>query len=155
MINKFDVYFEKNDISQERNNIYASDVLDIFNSIDWLKEQKECIKSEDEFGSFISIVYKDTAGLEYSFELELYVDDNNKRQEMPLNFSLSYLYQETEIHKILFGLLGERSEIKNKNIFMDDQNMDFTMKCLNAFLKHNHEFLKNNMYENFSSDLKE
>ena len=99
--------------------------------------------------------YKDSNNLEFEFNAELYVEDEHKNENLPLKFSLTYSYQEIKMKKVLFGLLGEKEEITSENIFMDDQDIEFTLKCLNAFLKHNHEFLITNMYENFGTDLKE
>lgn len=155
MIKRFNVTVEKNDDYTDRENIYGTDVLDMFNAIPWNEERKEYFKSEEEFGSCLSVRYKDSNNLEFSFEVELYFDDENKDETLPLKYSLSYSYQEIKMEKAFLGLFGEKEKIIDESIFMDDQDMDFTLKCLNAFIKHDHEFLKNNMYENFGPDLKE
>ena len=142
MIKKFDATLEKNDKYTDRENMYGSDVLEMFTSVSWEKDWKECIRSEDEFGTFFTVKYKDSNNLEFEFNAELYVEDEHKNENLPLKFSLTYSYQEIKMKKVLFGL-------------MDDQDIEFTLKCLNAFLKHNHEFLITNMYENFGTDLKE
>ena len=154
MINKFDASVEKGAKYTERENMYGSDVLERFTSITWEEDWKECIKSEDEFGTFFSVKFKDSNNLEFEFNAELYIEEEDKNENLPLKFSLTYSYQEIKIKKILFGLLGEKEAIRSENIFMDDQDMEFTLKCLNAFLKHDHIFLLSNMYENFGTDLK-
>jgi len=155
MILKFDTTLEKNDKYTDRENIYGSDVLELFTSVSWKEDWKECIRSENAFGTFFTVKYKDSNNLEFEFNAELYVEDEHKNENLPLKFSLTYSYQEIKMKKVLFGLLGEKEEIRSENIFMDDQDMEFTLKCLNAFLKHNHEFLITIMYENFGTDLKE
>ena len=155
MIKRFNVTLEMNDDYTDRANIYGSDVLDMFNAIPWNDEKNEYFKSDEEFGSCLSVIYKDSSNLEFSFEVELYFDDENKDETLPLKYSLSYSYQEIKMEKAFLGLFGEKEKIIDESIFMDDQDMDFTLKCLNAFLAHNHEFLKNNMYTNFGPDLKE
>ncbi len=155
MIKKFNVIIEKNDNSTVRENSYGSDVLELFTSVSWKEDWKECIQSEDEFGTFFSVNYKDSNNLEFEFDAELYIEDELKNENLPLKFSLTYSYQEIKMKKVLFGLLGEKEEIRSENIFMDDQDMDFTLKCLNAFLRHDYMFLLSNMYNNFGTDLKE
>lgn len=155
MIKRFDVTLEIDDKEHIRNNLYGSDVLDIFYGISWHEQFRKCMNSDDEFGPYISIAYKDDSKVEYSFDAELYFDDEHKNENLPIKFSLTYSYQQIKMKKILFGLLGEKKEVNNETIFMDDQTMDFTFKCLNAFLAHNHEFLISNMYTNFGIDLKE
>jgi hypothetical protein len=155
MINLFEASLEKNDSYKDRKNIYGSDVLEMFTAIPWNEDRKECFKTEDEFGSFFTVSYKNADNLKFSFDAELYIDDEHKDENFPIKFSLTYSYQHKKTKKILFGLLGEKEETADENIFMDDQNMEFTLKCLNAFLRHDHEFLISNMYENFGTDLKE
>ncbi len=155
MINKFDASVEKGVKYTVRENMYGSDVLEMFTSVSWEEDWKECIRSEDEFGTFFSVKFKDSNNLEFEFNAELYIEEEDKNENLPLKFSLTYSYQEIKMKKVLFGLLGEKEAIRSENIFMDDQDMDFTLKCLNAFLKHDHIFLLSNMYENFGTDLKE
>ncbi len=155
MIKRFDATLEIDDKDNIRNNLFGSDVLDIFNGVSWQEQYKKCLNSHDDFGPFFSVEYKDELKVEYSFDAELYFADENKDNSLPVRFSLTYSYQKIKMKKIFFGLFGEKEELINENIFMDDQTMDFALKCLNAFLAHNHEFLTSNMYENFGADLKE
>ena len=77
MIKRFNVTLEMNDDYTDRANIYGSDVLDMFNAIPWNDEKNEYFKSEEEFGSCLSVIYKDSSNLEFSFEVELYFDDES------------------------------------------------------------------------------
>lgn len=155
MMNTFAVTLEINDDTITHKNMQSADALAIFTAMPWNEDWKKCSESDDEFGSFFSVSYKDEHNLEFTFETELFVDDDNKNPNVPMKFSLTYLHQEIIIKKVLFGLFGEKEEVISKNIFMDDQNMEFTLRCLYAFLQLDHTFLTNNMYENFGTDVNE
>lgn len=154
MIKRFDVTLEIDEKDIMRDNIYASDVLEMFDNISWREQYEKCLADDNEFGPYFSVSYKDELNLEYSFDVELYAP-YEEEEDKKMSFSLTYSYQETRMKKIFFGLFGEKEKINNEIIFMDDQNMEFASKCLQAFLRHDKNFLLNNMYENFGTDVKE
>ena len=78
--------------------------------------------------------------------------DPSKVNPNKLRFTLSYSYQEWVTKKRLFGLLSDKQVISDEYIMMNDQDIDFTLKCLQAFVRLNKEYLKSNMYDYFGDE---
>jgi len=157
MIKRFDVILEKNDNSDERKNLYAADVLEIFNNIPWQKEYDECLRNYDDFGSYFSVSYKDKfSDFEYSLDVELFFDEDSYNGiPVPISYTVSYSYQEERTKKIFFGLFGTKQVIKEVFDFLDAVSYESVVKYLEAFLRHDNEFLKNDMKEKNEADLKD
>jgi len=49
-------------------------------------------------------------------------------------------------------LLSDKQVISDEYIMMNDQDIDFTLKCLQAFVRLNKEYLKSNMYDYFGDE---
>lgn len=156
MINKFDVHIEKDEDIKEHKNLYASDVLSKINAIPWNDEYKKCLASDDEYGTFFYVTFVDNSNLEYAFDVELYLFDDDEKNEInnqsPTLFTICYSYQEIIKEKVFFGLFGEKEKIVDRVVYMDPVDFDFTLQCLQAFLRHDHAYLKMNIISSISFD---
>ncbi len=155
---RFDVIYADTKGNKERNNILSGEVVDFFNSLPWKESFQDCLKTEDAiYDYYFSVSYLDDAQLEQSFDLELFIDDESKlpKENQPLRFSLNLWKSEYVTKKIFFGLFGTKQIVKDNSIIMDDQNIDFAVKCLQAFVRLDVDYLRNNMYENFGVDKKD
>lgn len=146
---RYTIYYDDSKQAAEYKNKLSGEVLDFFNTIDWknaLQDYYNAENKEDYYSVDFTVEYKDTFDLEYSFDVEFYFDENEDSLETnSFNFDLSYWYQENKTKKILFGLLGEKQVLKNESVYSIEHDLDFTLKCLNAFLRNDHDFLINNL----------
>lgn len=154
---RFDVVYystlDSEDI--EKSNVSGSEVLEIFNSIPWKTIYSDSINNGvNLFDYSFSVSYVDINQLEFSFDIDFYTDelDPSKVNLNKLRFTLGYSYQEWVTKKRLFGLLSDKQVISDEYIMMNDQDIDFTLKCLQAFVRLNKEYLKSNMYDYFGDE---
>ncbi len=154
---RFDVVYystlDSEDI--EKSNVSGSEVIEIFNSIPWKTIYSDSINNGvNLFDYSFSVSSVDINQLEFSFDIDFYTDelDSSKVNPNKLRFTLSYSYQEWVTKKRLFGLLSDKQVISDEYIMMNDQDIDFTLKCLQAFVRLNKEYLKSNMYDYFGDE---
>jgi hypothetical protein len=69
----------------------------------------------------------------------------NDLKENGLKFEISLDRESKKMKKVLFGLLGEKEVIVNENITMQNQNLEFAVKCMYAFISLDFDFLDKNM----------
>lgn len=143
MIRKMDVTLEIDGQEKVHKNLNASQIHDVFNTIDWQAQYQLCLTNEDYFGPYFLVTYFDEANLEYNYSVEFYfVEDDEGQFPKEMIFSLSYSYQERVIEKFFFGLFGEKEKIQNAIFFKDEQSLQDALDCLNAFSRMDTSYLE-------------
>ena len=140
---RFNVVYSDSKGEKERKNLIASEVLDYFKSLPWQESFEDCLKNEDAVFDYMFIVYYMNAEqLEQSFDIEIFMDDENKSLNQNISFDVSVWYEEYIMKKVFFGLFGEKKEVKNDSIILENQDTYNTLKCLQAFVQLDSEYLK-------------
>ncbi|MFN8284084.1 MAG: hypothetical protein U0U67_12770 [Chitinophagales bacterium] len=130
----------------------ASKVIEVFKNIAW----KDFFiayhetKNDDAFDYF-EVEFEDADNISFNIDISLYKDFDEEIKINPenveLKFDVSFYTSKTVLKKVLFGLFGERNELKQKSFYLENQKLEMTFKCLYAFVSLDFDFLKQNMEE--------
>jgi hypothetical protein len=146
----FDVEFQHPFEEDERtyDSISNNEVIEIFKNIDWAQINHDVYAKHDDIIHdyyYFTIYYYPEAQIEYMFDIGPEFTFGNDLKENGLKFEISLDRESKKMKKVLFGLLGEKEVIVNENITMQNQNLEFAVKCMYAFISLDFDFLDKNM----------
>ena len=146
----FDVEFQHPFEEDERtyDSISNNEVIEIFKNIDWAQLNHDVYAKHDDIIHdfyYFSIKYYPTEKLEYTFDIYPIYTYGKDIANTELKFEITLCKEFLAMKKVLFGLLGEKEKIDVDITTMEEQNLEFTVKCMYAFISLDFDFLDKNM----------
>jgi hypothetical protein len=125
-------------------------VIDKFKTIDWVKLNNDTYEKHDDVVEdfyFFEITFLDDVKNKNILNLSGQYISSDELKVSGTLFTIEYFTYFEKIGKGIFGLGKERTEWKEKQVHMEDCNINFAIQCLTAFMNNDQIFLKQKMID--------